>query len=96
MLFQAFNVIAGILTELGEYNAAYQILDSIMPQVLECEDSYLTAQCFSCLADGQVGLAGARQGVQRAEHLGRALGFIDRAFTGKHPPRYQSSVFSAF
>ena len=94
MLFQAFNIIAGILTELGEYDAAYQILDSIMPQVLECEDSYLTAQCFTCLADGQVGLAGARKSVQRAEHLGRALNFINRAFAGKpSPPPPFRSIF---
>jgi anaphase-promoting complex subunit 5 len=83
VLFYAFSVIATILIQLEEYTAAYQMLDSIMPQVLECEDAYLTAQCFACLADGQVGLAGMRKGVSRVECLGRALGFIDRAFTGK-------------
>lgn len=82
VLFQAFSVIATILIQLEEYHAAYKMMDSIMPQVLECEDAYLTAQCFACLADGQVGLAGTKQGVSRNECLNKALNFIDRAFSG--------------
>jgi anaphase-promoting complex subunit 5 len=82
-LFQAFAVLANILNHLEEYATAYTIMDSLMPQVLECEDTFLNAQCFSCLADSQMGLAGSRKGVARNECLHRALDFIDRAFTGE-------------
>lgn len=80
-LFHALCVIGGVLNHLEEYGAAYKMLDCIMPQVLECEDVYLTAQCFACLADGQVGIAGTKKGAARTEYLHRALNFIDRAFS---------------
>ncbi|PWW73845.1 hypothetical protein C7212DRAFT_300781 [Tuber magnatum] len=79
-LFQAFRTIANILIHMGEFSAAYSMMDNIMPQVLECEDAYLNAQCFSCLADAQMGLAGTRKGAGRNECLHRALEFIDRGF----------------
>lgn len=63
-----------------EFAAAYSMMDNIMPQVLECEDAFLNAQCFSCLADAQMGLAGAKKGTARNECLHRALEFIDRSF----------------
>lgn len=81
VLFHAFAVIATILIQLKEYRAAYNMMDSIMPQVLECEDASLTARCFASLADSQIGLAGTRKGVWRNECLHQALNFIDRAFT---------------
>lgn len=81
VLYHAFCVIATILIQLEEYDAAFNMLDSIMPQVLECEDAYLTAQCFQCLADGQVGMAGLQKtGGGKERCLNKALGFIDRAF----------------
>jgi anaphase-promoting complex subunit 5 len=80
-LFQAFRTIANILIHMGEFSAAYSMMDNIMPQVLECEDAYLNAQCFSCLADAQMGLAGTKKGAGRNECLHRALEFIDRGFS---------------
>lgn len=79
-LFQAFRTIANILINLSEFEAAYGMMDSIMPQVLECEDAQLNAQCFSALANAQMGLAGRKSGAGRNECLHRALEFIDRSF----------------
>ncbi|KAL7267537.1 APC5 protein [Rhizina undulata] len=81
-LFQALGTMANILIALKEFKAVYEMLDGIMPQVLECEDALLNAQCFSCLADAQIGLAGTKKGKGwRNECLHKALEFIDRAFT---------------
>jgi len=92
VLYQAFTVIAGIFVHLGEYDAAFQMLDGIMPQILECEDSYLSAMAFSCLADGQVGLAGTNNSsTWRERCLNKALGFIDRGFLGRRTPLYFSN-----
>lgn len=82
-VFSAFHAVAGILVTLEEYQAAYRMLDCIMPQVLECEDVYLAAQCFAVLADIEVGLAGKRMGVSRDKCLHNALDFLDRAFSRK-------------
>jgi hypothetical protein len=69
-----------------EFSAAYSMMDNIMPQVLECEDAFLNAQCFSCLADAQMGMAGTKKGTARNECLHRALEFIDRSFAGEFHP----------
>ena len=50
-----------------------------MPQVLECEDALLNAQCFSVLADSLVGLAGKSSEGEKREELHHALEFLDRA-----------------
>lgn len=81
-LFQAVYTLSIILIRLQEYTAAYTLMDSIMPQVLECEDGSFTANCFTCLADALVGLAGVKAATSRKEHLNRALDFINRAFAG--------------
>ncbi|KAF8476143.1 anaphase-promoting complex subunit 5-domain-containing protein [Kalaharituber pfeilii] len=81
MLFQSFCVISNILIQLSEFETAYSLMDRIMPQVLECEDAFLNAQCFSVLADSLVGLAGQKEGEKRREELHKGLEFIDRAST---------------
>lgn len=82
-IFHAFHTIASIMISLEEYEAAYRMLDCIMPQILECEDVSLAAQCFAVLADVQIGLAGTKTGVARDKCLHDALDFIDRAFSRK-------------
>lgn len=67
---------------MSEFDAAYEILDNITHQVLECEDALLTAQCFSCLADAKVGLAGELEGERRSETLHKALEFLGRSGAG--------------
>lgn len=82
VLFAAFRTLAAILIALREFDAAYAMLDRVMPQVLECEDAELNARCFAVLAECQMGIAGGRRGEGRVGGLVRALEFIDRAFTG--------------
>lgn len=82
VLFAAFRAIAGILIALSEFDTAYEMLDKVMPQVLECEDTELNARCFAVLAECQMGIAGGRRGEGRVGGLVRALEFIDRAFVG--------------
>lgn len=79
MIFQSLVVISIILIDLSQFETAYDLMDRIMPQVLECEDALLNAQCFSVLADSLVGSAGKKAGTERREELHRALEFMDRA-----------------
>ncbi|KAK2758075.1 anaphase promoting complex subunit 5 [Arachnomyces sp. PD_36] len=81
-LWDAVGVLANILISLREFEAAAEILESIVPQVLECEDCELAARTYSLLVDTNMGLAGeAKQDpVRRKECMTRALEFIDCAF----------------
>ena len=81
-LWDSVIVICRILISLGEFGPSAALMESIMPQVLECEDCHLAGQSFSCLADSYVGLAGeaTAEGSQRKERLTKALGSIDAAF----------------
>jgi anaphase-promoting complex subunit 5 len=82
VLYQAVGALCRILISLREFEPASQVLTSIMPQVLECEDCDLAARSFSILADAHVGMAGlATAGSRRRkENMSRALEFLGRAF----------------
>lgn len=82
-LWEAVGAISNILINLREFVAAEKMLDSIMPQVLECEDCDLAARSYSLLVDAQMGQAGQAnpESPKRKEHLTKALEFLDRAFT---------------
>ena len=81
-LWDAVGAICRILTSLSDYAPATKLMESIMPQVLECEDCDLAGRSFSCLADAHMGLAGkaGAESTQRKEQLTKALECIDRAF----------------
>lgn len=81
-LWDAVGAICRILTSLSDFDPASKLMESIMPQVLECEDCDLAGRSFSCLADAHVGLAGeaGAESTQRKEQLTKALECIDRAF----------------
>ncbi|OAX82243.1 hypothetical protein ACJ72_03406 [Emergomyces africanus] len=84
-LWESIGVLSVILMTFKEFEAALEILESIVPQVLECEDAYLTARIYSLLVDANMGLAGqallqARDKVRQKEHMARAVEFIDCAF----------------
>ena len=81
-LWEAVNAICAILNSLDEFEASVKLLDSIVPQVLECEDCELAAKTFSLLADSHVGLAGLAKAetTQRKEQLTRGLENLGRAF----------------
>jgi len=81
-LWQAVGAIANILTSLEEFEASSQVLGSVIPRALECEDCALNAQLYSFLVDAHMGMAGLaeRESLKRTENLTKALDFIDRAF----------------
>lgn len=81
-LWDAIGVLSNILISLREFDASVEILESIVPQVLECEDCELAARTYSLLVDANMGLAGEvkQDTARRNEYMARALGFIDWAF----------------
>lgn len=82
VLWEAVGAICRILTSVKEFDSAVRLLESVLPQALECEDCELAAYLFSCLADGHMGMAGqAKEGsTQRKEKLTKASNSLDRAF----------------
>ena len=81
-LWEAIGAISRVLISMREFEAAVRLMESIIPQVLECEDCNLAAQSFSHLADALMGLAGDvnAESLQRKERLTKALEHIDRSF----------------
>ncbi|KAK2007007.1 anaphase-promoting complex protein [Colletotrichum eremochloae] len=81
-LWQAVGAIANILTSLGEFEAASQLLTAILPRSLECDSAALSGQLYSYLADANMGMAGkmAPQSAKRREYLTRATSAIQKAF----------------
>ncbi|KAI7973060.1 hypothetical protein EIK77_004337 [Talaromyces pinophilus] len=57
-LWEAIGVLATVLLSMREFEAAAEMMESIMPQVLELDDRYLTARSYSILVDANMGLAG--------------------------------------
>lgn len=81
-LWEAVGAVGRILISIKEYDAAAKLLESIMPQVLECEDCDLAGRTFCFLADAHMGMAGRAkpETLQRKERLTKALEYIDRSF----------------
>ena len=81
-LWKAVGALCRVLISLREFSAAAKLLESIMPQVLECENCDLSAHTFSFLADAHMGMAGqARvEAPQRKEQMVKALEYIGRSF----------------
>ncbi|EFE33844.1 uncharacterized protein ARB_07309 [Trichophyton benhamiae CBS 112371] len=83
-LWDAVAALCVILMSFREFSAALDLLESVMPQVLECEDRALAGRMYACLADASMGLAGEsssrRDSGRKKEFLARALEFIDCAF----------------
>ncbi|MCJ1370130.1 anaphase promoting complex subunit 5 [Loxospora ochrophaea] len=81
-LWEAVGAVCRVLISLKEFDAAATLLESIMPQVLECEDCDLVAHTFSFLADAHMGLAGqAKAGSrERKQKLTKAAECIGWSF----------------
>jgi anaphase-promoting complex subunit 5 len=82
-LWSAMAAIANILTSISEFQASSQILISVLPRALECENCSLNAQLYSFLVDAYMGMAGQAENgsLKRKENLTRCLEYIDRAFS---------------
>ncbi len=82
-LWTAMGTIANILASLSEFEASSQILNSVIPRALECENCALNAQLYSFLVDAYMGLAGQAENgsLKRREYLTKCLEFIDGSFS---------------
>lgn len=86
-LWEAMCTLASVLLSLHEFDASVELLESIMPQILESEDCSLVARAYSLLVDANMGVAGelwTRLGKDSAsvrnEYVNRAIGYIDPAY----------------
>ncbi|GIJ87257.1 anaphase-promoting complex subunit 5 [Aspergillus pseudoviridinutans] len=84
-LWEAICVLGGVLLSLREFEAVNEMVESIMPQVLETDDCDLAARAYSLLVDANMGMAGKvwSQGQDtpaKKEHMNRALGYLDCAY----------------
>lgn len=80
-LWESIGLLAIILNDLCEFTAAADLLLSIMPQILECQDCDLAARSYSVLVDVYMGLAGLEmdQSTKRKEFISKAMENIDHA-----------------
>lgn len=81
-LWEAVGAVSRVLISVEEFEAAVKLVESMIPQVLECEDCELAATTFSCLADAHMGIAGQNKAdsSSRKERLTTALECLDRSF----------------
>lgn len=82
LLWHAMGAVATILSSLREFDAAGDILHSVLPRAFECGDSALMGQLFLWQTDafiGMAGKAGTNIGKKR-EYLTKALETADRSF----------------
>lgn len=80
-LWESAGIIANILINLHEFAAAVDVLEAVVPQVLECEDCDLVARTYALLVDGYMGLGGEEEpgSVRRKERINKAMEYIDAA-----------------
>ncbi|KAJ5937398.1 hypothetical protein N7454_004698 [Penicillium verhagenii] len=57
-LWEAICTLAAVLLSLREFEATVELVESIMPQILETDDSALVARAYSLLVDANMGIAG--------------------------------------
>ncbi|RYP44812.1 hypothetical protein DL768_008770 [Monosporascus sp. mg162] len=81
-LWPAIGAIANILSSLGEFEPAIQLLNTILPRSLECENSAMIARLYSHLANANMGMAGKNQprSNKRREFMTKAVGALEKAF----------------
>ncbi|KAJ5624611.1 hypothetical protein N7510_000920 [Penicillium lagena] len=86
-LWEAICTLSAVLLSLREFDATSELVESIMPQILESEDCALIARAYSLLVDANMGMAGELWRLQgrggtpaRKEYVNRALGYIDCAY----------------
>lgn len=79
-LWQAIGALSNLLTSMGEFEAATQLLDAIIPRALECELDELAGQLYSHLTDARMGLAGLTEGPRRMERLASARIAVQKSF----------------
>lgn len=91
-LWESCVILANIMLHLHDFEAAVEVLEAIVPQVLECGDCELAGRTYEGLVDAWVGLAGNGNeegdgekavavgvGGKKKERLNTALGYLDAA-----------------
>ncbi|KAI6082678.1 anaphase-promoting complex subunit 5-domain-containing protein [Hypoxylon rubiginosum] len=81
-LWPAIGAIANILTSLGEFEPAIQLLNAVLPRSLECEVTSTIAKLYSYLGDANMGMAGKMppKSNKRREFMTKALEAIEKSF----------------
>lgn len=81
-LWPAIGAVANILSSMGEFEPAIQLLTAVIPRSLECENAAMTAKLYSALGDANMGVAGtfSPKSHKRTECMTKALESIERAF----------------
>ncbi|KAI9035431.1 putative anaphase-promoting complex subunit Apc5 [Aspergillus affinis] len=91
-LWESIIVLAAVLLALREFEATTELVESVMPQILESNDCDLAARAYSLLVDANMGVAGkvrARgqeasnthaSAVTKKEYMNRALEYLDCAY----------------
>jgi anaphase-promoting complex subunit 5 len=86
LLWQAIGSLANVLTSLGEFDAAIDIIIAVLPRCLESDTPSIAAQLYMLLADAFVGEVGIiqekslQQQRRREEYLIRAKEALINAF----------------
>ena len=82
-LYESLILLTHVLIALREFQAASQLLTSIIPQVLETQDANLAADAYSTLADAYMGLAGCEDVnlSRRKEYVNKAMEYLESAQT---------------
>ena len=82
VLWEAIEVVGQVLLSMSEFEATIRLLECIIPQVLECEDSELIGGCIATAADAYMGLASQtaeKSEWKTKERMVRALGYLELA-----------------
>lgn len=84
-LWESLCALGDVLLGLREFEAVSEMIESIMPQILEMEDCELAARAYSLLVDANMGIAGnlwseGQSLPARKEYMNCALGYIDCAY----------------
>ncbi|RMZ78540.1 hypothetical protein DV737_g3837, partial [Chaetothyriales sp. CBS 132003] len=77
-LWESTTILANVLIAAKEEQGAIELLQAIMPQVLEYHDCDLIARAYSCLADAFIALAGSDEG-ERKGYVSKAMEYLDTA-----------------
>lgn len=84
-LWEAICALSVVLLSIKEFDAVSNLIESIMPQILESSDCDLAAFAYSLLVDANMGIAGKlwaeeKSGPSRKEYMSRALGYLELAY----------------
>ncbi|PLB51673.1 anaphase-promoting complex protein [Aspergillus steynii IBT 23096] len=89
-LWESIAVLAAVLLGMKEFEAAAELVESVMPQVLEANDCDLAARAYSLLVDANMGVAGklwaqgqgqgSANSPAKKEYMNRALEYLDCAY----------------